>query len=310
MADKPKKNDDRGNSQEDVPLKPGEKTSVTAKVDDAQFQEIIDHLPPKSGRNRHNILTLVVSVFVLIVFGLQWQTLRQTTEMSRNDQRAQVGEIEPVGKIGPGAPLINTGEETPGIVKVDHAQFQEIIDHLQPKSGWDRHKTLTLLVSIFVLIVLVLQWRTLCQTIRMSRTDQRAWVGQTDPDGKIDPRAPLNCTITIKNFGRTPALNVKQEVHLRFQPANNPFVPDAPEAKQPGSNCVLQPDQEVKAYVTYRKPTEEEVDNIKSGKITVYFFGEIAYEDIFEKQHLTTFAYYANPSMKGWSALHTYNYAD
>ncbi|NIM05972.1 MAG: hypothetical protein GTN65_10250 [Armatimonadetes bacterium] len=66
----------------------------------------------------------------------------------------------------------------------------------------------------------------------------------------------------------------------------------------------------MKAYVTYRKPTEEEVDNIKSGKITVYFFGEIAYEDIFEKQHLTTFAYYANPSMKGWSALHTYNYAD
>jgi hypothetical protein len=59
-----------------------------------------------------------------------------------------------------------------------------------------------------------------------------------------------------------------------------------------------------------RATTKEDIDNIASGKIIYYLYGQITYADIFRNAHETTFCMYLKRDMTEFEHCDTYNDAN
>ena len=150
--------------------------------------------------------------------------------------------------------------------------------------------------------------RSLDTTVEMARNAQRAWVGAVEPSATITVGSPFSASMTIKNYGQTPALMVRNWVHLDRGPAGVPFKPRPYGGGDSQSCSVLQPGQEMKVpAIENVNLTQALADGIKNETISVYFSGEIKYEDIFGEHHEATFAYALMPSLLTWRVLDKYN---
>jgi len=153
--------------------------------------------------------------------------------------------------------------------------------------------------------------KSLEATIEMSRNDQRAWLGLVNPHGEILADSPLRVTVVLRNFGRTPALNVRPKGRLHWQPAGEPFKP-CDLTTDRAANCgILQPTEEVTLPFLEHKPlTKDDAASILSRQFSLYLYGEVRYDDIFEGHHCVTFAYEAAPDLNAWQDIATYSTAD
>jgi hypothetical protein len=157
----------------------------------------------------------------------------------------------------------------------------------------------------------VLQHQILRETVELTRNDQRALVGAVNPTGTLTVGQPVAFSVSIRNFGNGPALDVVNTVHLKMAPSDQPFTSDAPGAGSAASHSVLWPNAELVAGVGEAPVLSKETAHaIVSGKLSAYGFGEITYKDAFGRPHRTTFAYAALPSGKTWRVLDAYNTAN
>lgn len=143
---------------------------------------------------------------------------------------------------------------------------------------------------------------------RQAILSQRAWVSfgiriqNPDPKATTPPEEPLKAgtvidiRTTIKNTGRTPAINVKGILERTpvdcAKDGTYPY-PALRFALQPHEN--LNPDGEL--YGDMLLPfTEMDKKRIDSGKVRVYFVGRIEYDDVFGGHHWRNTCAYLLPT--------------
>jgi hypothetical protein len=138
--------------------------------------------------------------------------------------------------------------------------------------------------------------KTFDQNIDTFRLDQRAWVGikSSKMIGLVINR-PVRAELYLTNSGKTVARNVSTRITIRsdFKPFNlKTFRAERPPPKGIASRFVIFPDSEF-ALPLYHSSllTQERLMLIKTGIITVYLFGEITYNDIFDKTKLRVTEY-------------------
>jgi hypothetical protein len=137
---------------------------------------------------------------------------------------------------------------------------------------------------------------------------QRAWVSfgiriqNPNPKDNTPPEEPLkvgtvvDVRTTIKNTGRTPAINVKgilQRIAVNRAKGGTYPYPTLTAALQPHEN--LNHDGEL--YGDMLLPfTENDKRWIDSGKVRVYFYGRIEYDDVFGGHHWRNTCAYLLPT--------------
>jgi len=185
-------------------------------------------------------------------------------------------------------------------------------------SPWGKNVNWTdVCIAIFtaVLAVLaILQTLILAKTVEMSRNDQRAWVGAADMSTpEVQWGSRLKLSIPLSNSGRTPARHVKIEFDSSVNPRGKTFKADyRPNADAgPQSVPVIQPGARHYINAVRVQPfTGEEESGIGSGEMLLVVYGRITYDDVFGRNHKTTFAYRWVPALSVWRALDTNNDAD
>ncbi len=190
-------------------------------------------------------------------------------------------------------------------------------DAIPPVLRWFRGIDPNLIIAsaaVVGIVVALMQLRITRNQTRIldeQRKQTRAWVGVVDP--QLQLTSPLGAKITIRNFGQTPALRMKSKVSLQVR-SLDALLPESPpiQTTEPGSSItVLQPTQFVSAQDHAKG--QNYVTDVNMGKVAVYFVGRIAYDDIFDESHQTTFAYVfiPLPNNKGtWKTLDTGNTTD
>lgn len=107
----------------------------------------------------------------------------------------------------------------------------------------------------------------------------------TPPIDPLKPGTVIDIRTTIKNTGRTPAINVRgilQKMGVERAKDNTYPQPAFTAALQPYEN--LNPDGEL--YGDMQLPfTQADKERIDSGKVRVYFTGRIEYDDVFGGHH-------------------------
>ncbi len=138
---------------------------------------------------------------------------------------------------------------------------------------------------------------------------QRAWISigvhlqdpakkeKALPANPLKPGTIIDLRSTIKNTGRTPAINVRSVgqrtgIH-RSEDGTYPYPSFEHFALLPLEN--LNPDGEL--YGDMLLPfTQQDKQLIDSGKVRVYFYGRIEYEDVFGGRHWRNFCTFLLPS--------------
>jgi hypothetical protein len=143
-----------------------------------------------------------------------------------------------------------------------------------------------------------------------SRLGQRAWVAVADANAALDKR-PFEITATITNVGRTPALKVQPSYVWRIDSSGNPLHFEGLPA--PRSGYVLNPGEKQGLMIADTVPNgkyEAIEDDIRNGALRGYFYGEIAYLDVFQRTHHATFCFVANPKLMRMQTCDIHNKAD
>lgn len=103
---------------------------------------------------------------------------------------------------------------------------------------------------------------------------------------KVETGSVLPFTVSIQNFGSSPAVHVHFSVHMRLICGPFPAKPvygDTGEA----SYTTLMPREGING-IEGRQPqpvTKEAIDLLTAGKCSLYVFGIVQYRDIFRREH-------------------------
>ena len=134
----------------------------------------------------------------------------------------------------------------------------------------------------------------------MSRTDQRAWMDMIiNAPPTFQEDRPFSASAEMKNLGKTPAKNIKFGYLFEgVLPSANPVFDD----KRLGFvNSGMLPPQgpaTLPIEITPGKPDEllgiGRFEAIRDGKIVVYYWGRINYDDVFGYPHWLQFCYIYN----------------
>jgi hypothetical protein len=128
------------------------------------------------------------------------------------------------------------------------------------------------------------------------RLDQRAWVGVGSPSFVIKETDPLKAETRVVILGKSPAIDIVSQMGLKAFPSAHVFRLD---------DIILDPKKIYNgtAFPASTFPIREKGDDpisdfekMVEGSIlkrtaTLYFFGEITYQDIFKVSHWTHFCY-------------------
>ena len=155
---------------------------------------------------------------------------------------------------------------------------------------------------------------------RMSKIDQRAWVGvdkiegdepkkgEIEKEGGItEERFVITSWMTFKNFGKTPAREVDGAVNIGFvwQKSTNP--PQEP--KSTGIHAVVAPGQTYTALGDLLLVNPKIMQEIITGELLVMVRGKVTYEDIFGCKHWATACGRLNPNTWHYEACEKYKEA-
>lgn len=150
-------------------------------------------------------------------------------------------------------------------------------------------------------------------SIAASRLDQRAWVGFVESNNlvfKVGSKATVNHVFT--NTGKTPGIDLKGRVDSVALPSGEEFAPIYHPLSSGPSISIIMPNQrqDFRADSSSTVWIQVNSDSVASGSTIVYFFGELCYRDIFQRQHHTTFCEILLPDMVTTRNCRTYNTAD
>lgn len=156
--------------------------------------------------------------------------------------------------------------------------------------------------------------RVLNANIAESQLDQRAWVGivSLPPPKDLTLGQKATFGVIFNNTGKTPALKVMGMIAESPFPQNQSFVVNYPPMSSESSIAVIQPGTQQSVW-TEPQPqvnTEASIASIKDGRVIIYFYGQITYEDIFGRTHHTHFCGWVKPDLTGYHVCGTYNDAD
>src|SRR6266568_244267 len=131
------------------------------------------------------------------------------------------------------------------------------------------------------------QWTVMNKQLQMSRLDQRAWVAPSAIEGKPEQDKPFNILITVKNSGKTFALEFKLLAAFKSQELADPTpdfdadlaraVKDIPD-KQINSFGLISPQGAFTSTIkasSDKKLTKDEMLEITSPTRVMFVFGKI-----------------------------------
>jgi hypothetical protein len=115
---------------------------------------------------------------------------------------------------------------------------------------------------------------------------------KVEPNMKVPggTNAPLVFDLEIKNCGQTPAYKLVSFCSIDFKA--NPFTdfPPRPEDLPPDPPAYLPPGAELTLHGKVAQPrTAQQRADFKSGKSSLYLWGEIKYKDVFGKKRFVKF---------------------
>jgi hypothetical protein len=118
---------------------------------------------------------------------------------------------------------------------------------------------------------------------------ERAWVGVTDKVMlTFQTDKPMKAKVVLQNTGKTPA--VKCVTHGKIVQVNERWTKERFESFRdpdgPQLGIAMTPNADVRSLFNGPIPN---IEQIRTGKAFVYFFGRITYLDIFDKPHFTKF---------------------
>jgi hypothetical protein len=151
-------------------------------------------------------------------------------------------------------------------------------------------------------------------SIEQNRLDQRAWLGfleSTNISFKVNEKPTI--THWFINTGKTPATGIHGRVTSLVIPRGQPFRPDYINYKSTTepSSSILMPNQRVFfAAEADRANNQAGLDQLVDKTVTMYFFGEVCYTDVFKKPHHVTFCNLLNTNLTTVGNCGTYNDTD
>lgn len=150
--------------------------------------------------------------------------------------------------------------------------------------------------------------------VKTFHAEQRAWVGVTHIESpRVTAGRDAVFEVTVRNVGKTPARVIKNSIVARIQLATAPLqtMYSPPTDRRTGSTVVLEPGMRViVATPPIRRIPVPVVGALKSGKATLYVYGQFRYEDVFGSMHYTDYCFKAAKDLNSFSACKEYNEAN
>ena len=145
-------------------------------------------------------------------------------------------------------------------------------------------------------------------SIKIARTDQKAWVGVKTARVNFDNDGP-EVEFVFTNGGKTPAIDLHFVFLAYFGPlgTNPPFNEAENDAK---GRIVIVPNVDTAAKARPSVIPKADIDGIKAGIISFFAYGTVWYKDIFEGRRKTTFCGIYNPIIKQFDACVEHNTAE
>jgi hypothetical protein len=145
-------------------------------------------------------------------------------------------------------------------------------------------------------------------SIKIARTDQKAWVGVKTARVSFDNDGP-EVEFIFTNGGKTPAIDLHFVFLAYFGPlgTNPPFNEAESDAK---GRIVIVPNVDTAAKARPSVIPKADIDGIKAGIISFFAYGTVWYKDIFEGRRKTTFCGIYNPIIKQFDACVEHNTAE
>jgi hypothetical protein len=159
-------------------------------------------------------------------------------------------------------------------------------------------------------------------TVNSFQLDQRAWLGANKIGlvDSIDLGSTIKGLIELTNTGKTPAKKVRTlgaiEVLAKGVVPIPKYQVDHTDQTsysviQPGmSMTITTPAIKGASGEEFGTTNQTDLDDLKSGRFIIYIFGEITYEDVFGRPHITKFCGFVNRNLQTVRACQTYNDAD
>jgi hypothetical protein len=151
--------------------------------------------------------------------------------------------------------------------------------------------------------------------------DQRAWIGLDHidiVDAPIQAGKNLRINVTFKNTGKTPSFALTTiPISEGVEAGQKPHFDYS--GVKPIFYGLVQPNAPVlSSYIPFRNLatmapipiTQSGIDQLRTGKTTLYIHGRIDYRDAFRTAHWTEFCYYLLPTLVEFESCPTHNNAD
>ena len=137
------------------------------------------------------------------------------------------------------------------------------------------------LALVAALQLLALVWQVLTSRDAAEK-ELRAYLGISKIFLDIsDPTLPVG-NVEIKNFGRTPAYDVRQWVGIL--PGTFPLTIEPPRSTLEGSSSILPMDVPQTSIVPLKKTIPPNITFGNPDGITIYVYGEVVYKDAYKRK--------------------------
>lgn len=170
--------------------------------------------------------------------------------------------------------------------------------------------------TLIALVALIASNYNTCESLRLTRQGQRAWIGVESMDIRLlEVGKQTVAEVSFVNSGPTFARAHKMRATMHG--ASDPFdvdlyaiSPARPEAPLKSVH-VFVPKIPTSVRVTGTNLLDQTtMDRIQNGTVTLYVFGEVEYTDVFGVGHVTKYCGYWVPPKKKFASCEKYNEAD
>jgi hypothetical protein len=124
-----------------------------------------------------------------------------------------------------------------------------------------------------------------------TRTDQQAWVGLPLPMAYPLSKEGGGFVIKLRNFGKTPALNVRITDYVVIEDLDQLDGMQERESNRPMAAGTLMPGSEFDTEIGF-KTSPEGLTSLAQGKVRAVNYTLITYEDIYHRRHVTQSCFY------------------
>jgi hypothetical protein len=147
------------------------------------------------------------------------------------------------------------------------------------------------------------------------RLDQRAWLGAGDPKFTFSEGKPYQVSVSLKDVGKTPALNVHSDFDLTMLPKDHPLQISDLDYRFTKRQQILSGTIFPTAALAINRTGTEDVpkgglDSLKNGDEIFYAYGTIFYNDVFDASHWVHFCYFMNKDLTTGGMCTIYNDTD